>query len=209
MLVNSIQKGVTAKKLPFYISGMANKNISNATSLSIGSPTGIQVGDLLVSCVGSSSSSVNFPTVSGWTEVFDSGSMSVKYKVATDTDGSGTFTVSDPTLLSGSIVVFRNADYDNVGTLVSTTASPLVSSNISASVPDCVLLAFVYKYISSVFITSTEMDSNLISNSDSNSPSLAVFMNTLSAAGWTGTKSFVVGSSGTYGDALLVTLKPK
>lgn len=210
MLADKLRMALASKKLPVFVSAASQQNTGNSTVLSIASPAGVQAGDLLIAFMMSSNTGTSFAAEAGWTEISDVNGLCIKYKVAADTDGSASFDASSSTtILAGSILAFRDAAYDTLGSYVSGSGSIIEAPQITTSIADCMLLGFACKFAVSAAISNTALMTPLVSNSDSTSPSWKVFGEDLSAAGTTGTRWFDTnGSGGTNFYAVLLSIKP-
>lgn len=207
MLTDKLKMGLMGVANIEFISQVTKQNTGSSYDIVIASPPDVLAGDLLIAFLQSDNSSAAFYTETGWTEVCDTNGVCIKWKVATDSNGGATFDTSTPSLLNGSIVVFRNAAFHVVGSLTTSASSPISSGSTDVSVSDCVLLAYVSKYATSRTITSTTMTS-ISSNADATPPSWAVFMEQLSSAGYGLSRDFNVGAGTSSGSAIAMVIKP-
>lgn len=191
---------------PFAVSQASTQNGASGTSLVINKPTGTRENDLMLACM-NGAANVTWTGDTSWTEVADQGtnpSTRIAYKVAGASEGSSyTFTASASTTLSGTIVTYRNASYDAVGTITS-GASPLVLSAVTATVPYSRILASVARSATSITITGPATMQAIATDNDATSPSRIVEEDiNLSPAGSSGTRSFTVGSNTNVSGALV------
>jgi hypothetical protein len=107
-------------KFPEFVASASN-GVSGST-LTINVPTGTLNGHLMLAVLGTDASSVTWTPPSGWTEVADQNavpSLGVMYKVAGSSEpASYDFVSSAGSSLGGSILTFKNAAYDTIGTIV-------------------------------------------------------------------------------------------
>jgi len=195
---------------PILISQASTQRTTSASTLTINKPTGTLEGDLMVAVV-NNSSNCSWTGDTGWTEVADQGSSPstrIAYKVAGASEGASyVFTSSANGTSSGTIVTYRNAAYDAVGTITS-SANPLVLSSVTASVAFSRILATVARNATSITITGPATMQQIAIDNDATDPSRLVEQDdTLSPAGASGTRSFTVGSTSNVSGAL-VAIKP-
>jgi len=195
---------------PILISSASTSNSTSSTTLVINKPTGTLEGDLMVGVM-SSGNDRTWTGATGWTEVADqgaTGSLRVAYKIA----GAGeaatyTFTASSSATCSGAIATYRNASYDAIGT-ITTSASPLVVSEVTASVDYARILSWVSRTAASITITGPANMQTISIDADANAPSNLLEQDSAASyAGGSGTRSFVVGSATGVGGAL-ISVKP-
>ena len=194
---------------PILIS-QASTSGSNQNDLTINKPTGTREGDLMVAVV-NNSNTCTWTGDTGWTEVADQGTGAatrIAYKVAGASEGASyAFTQSADGQSSGTIVTYRNAAYDAVGTITSGT-DPLVLSSVTASVTFSRILATVARSSASITITGPATMQTIAIDNDATDPSRLVEQDdTLSLAGASGTRSFTMGSTSNVSGAL-VAIKP-
>lgn len=107
--------------IPDAFVGYAEATINGpTTTLSINKPTGTESGMILVAVLASGAAGgVTWTGDSGWTEIYDKGSLPnlrVAYLVAGGSEpASYTFTISGSTNALGQILCFRGYGYDTVG----------------------------------------------------------------------------------------------
>jgi len=196
---------------PILISSASTINSTTSASLIINKPTGTLEGDLMVGVM-SVDGSRTWTGATGWTEVADQGatpSLRVAYKIAGAGEASTyTFTASSAAnILSGAIATYRNASYDAIGT-ITTSASPLVVSEVTASVDYARILAWVARSAGSITITGPANMQTISIDADINSPSNLLEQDSAASyAGGSGTRSFVVGSTSSVAGAL-ISVKP-
>jgi hypothetical protein len=107
-------------RFPEFVASASN-GVSGST-LTINVPTGTLNGHLMLAVLGTDASSLTWTPPSGWTEVADQNavpSLGVMYKVAGSSEpASYDFVSSAGSSLGGSILTFKNAAYDTIGTVV-------------------------------------------------------------------------------------------
>lgn len=175
------------------VSSATTANTSNGASLVITKPSGIVNGDVLISVAHHSTASSTWTPGTGFTEVQDFASQSAGDVARRTVDGTeaATFTLtcsSATGTLTGGIVAFRNAIFDQVGT-IGGAASPSVAPGITMTGPGIVLAVFSRNASGITFSTPSGF-TPLWSDSDGSAPSIAVFWKAV-AAGATGDVSTV------------------
>lgn len=195
---------------PFLISQASTQNTSNSTSLVINKPSGTREGDLLVAFM-NAPAAITWTGDTGWTEVADQGASPatrVAYKVAGASEGASyTFTLSSTSTGSGTIVAYRNAAYDAIGTIAS-AANPLVVGAVTASVNYARVVSTASRGAASITITGPATMETVFIDNDATSPSRLVEQDQFCAlSGSSGTRSFVVGSA-TAVSGVLTSIKP-
>jgi hypothetical protein len=134
----SPDKGPTTQIGPFPISS-AYRRTGTTTVVNVTKPLGTREGDLMIVVAASNTSSATPSTwtTSGWTELVDLGSppsLLVAYKIATAGEASSyAFTNAVSAALTASIVTYRNAAYDNAGSIL-TNSDPLVIPSVFVGV---------------------------------------------------------------------------
>lgn len=194
---------------PFAIATEKSQRGSNGTTIVINKPAGTRDGDLMIAVMNTTGNST-WTGDTSWNEVADQGtnpSTRIAWKVAASEGASYTFTSTFSGTSSGSIVTYRNAAYDAVGTITS-AANPLVLSAVTASVNHARILATVARSTLSVTITGPATMQTLSTDADGTSPSRLVEQDaSLSSSGSSGTRSFTMGSNTNVSGAL-VSIKP-
>jgi len=164
-----------------------------ATTITINVPSGVINGDLLVLMVMSDNGL--WTTPSGWTVWFaNSNNRAIFYRTASSEPASYTITQSNSDTSSACMIACSNAAIDVMGTIGSFN-SPSVAPSITTTAND----AFVFDYIAvnsaSRTVTTPTGFTSVASDSDSTSPSYALFYKTQATAGATGTVSATVSGS--------------
>jgi hypothetical protein len=112
-------------KFPEFVASASN-GVSGST-LTINVPAGTLAGHLMLAVLGTDDGSLTWTPPSGWTEVVDQNavpSLGVMYKIAGSSEpASYNFLSSTSASLGGSILTFKNAAYDTVGTVVANTTN--------------------------------------------------------------------------------------
>lgn len=195
---------------PFIISEQSTQRATAGTSLVINKPTGTREGDLMIAFMNIPANST-WTGDTGWTEVADQGtnpSTRIAYKVAGASEGASyTFTSSASSTSSGTIVTYRNAAYDAVGTITS-AINPLVLSAVTASAKYSRILATLGRATASITIGGPATMDNIRTDNDAVGPSRLVEqdINLIDAVS-SGTRSFTMGSATNVSGAL-VAIKP-
>lgn len=195
---------------PEFVASASTQNGSSGTTLTINKPTGTVEGDLMVAvCAGGFMGSNNYTFPSGWTEAADLGSangLSVAYKVAGASEPTNyTINATNNNTHAGSILTYRYAAYDTIGTFA-TGANPLILPSISPSESQSILIAAGARDV--VFITlgtPTGMTAR-VTDANATKPSYIVCDQTV-AKGPTGTRSMSTGST-TNVAGILLSIKP-
>ncbi len=195
---------------PFLISQTYVQNTS-VTSSTVSKPLGTREGDLMIATM-ATTTSTGWSGATGWTEVADqitaAPSLRVAYKVATASEPSSySFTSTSAGTHSSSIVTYRNAAYDAIGS-ITTGANPLVVGAVTASVDFSRIFATAARNAGSVTITTPAEMQAIYNDNGTTAPSrLNAQDSALSFAGSSGTRSFGLGSS-TEVAGVLVSVKP-
>lgn len=195
---------------PEFVASASTSTGGNVGTLVINKPTGTVEGDLMVAVM-SKAVDATWTGDTGWTEVADQGlnpSLRVAYKVAGASEGgSYTFTANTSSNgVSGSILTYRYAAYDTIGSFV-TGANPLVLSSISPSESQSVLIAAGARgTVSTTLGTPTSMTAQ-VTDSDADAPSYIV-CDQIVAKGPTGTRSMSTGGSSTSVAGIMLSIKP-
>lgn len=115
---------------PIAIAQASTQNsVNTSTTLIINKPTGTQQGDLMVAFLGASATTSNFFGGGGFTGVAQDTLSWVGYKVAGASEASSyTFTIQSGEYYSGTIVTYRNAAYDAIGSSSSVGVASAVAS---------------------------------------------------------------------------------
>lgn len=175
------------------------------TSLSITKPSGTVEGDLMFAFMGNATSAT-WTGDTSWTEILDQGakpSIRIAYKVAGASEGSSyTFTSSVSSNIAGGIITYRYAAYDAIGT-ITTGTSPLTLPSVTASLSQCLLLAFGARGANTTVGTPTSMTSRI---SGTTLPSYNVAEQGM-AKGPSGTRSMAVASTTSVAGVMLA-IKP-
>jgi hypothetical protein len=191
-----------------YIASTSNSTTFNSSSFTIDKPTGTIEDDLMIACLCSSTTSGNFTAPSGWTEVLDTTSRGVFYKVAgASEDSSYTFTRSASSRHDGFILTFRGATYDTVGSL-SGSSNPTVASSITVSANDSFVICFASSnLVYNVTATYPEGWDKKAEDTDGSSPTGAVATKMFDS-GSTGTVSVSFNSGYSFFRSVLISINP-
>lgn len=176
-------------------------------ALTINKPSGVAVGDVLAAFLcGSDPRTWTMP--SGWTEVKDQGAfpeIGVAYLVAGASEPSSyVFTPSSATTTAGIIVNLRNAAFDVVGAV--STSSTISAPSITLSKGGSAVFAF-YAGATDADTWTTPTGMTPLASHNAVKPSYALFYQLLVPAGSTGNKDST-GSGVTSPGSVLVGFKP-
>jgi len=208
--------GISASAVvsPSFIASDQTQSSTSGSTLAINKPTGTVQGDLMIAFMssGGTSTSRTWTVPSGWTEIVDQNTAPnflIAYKVAGASEGSSyTFTMSSTANdKAGTILTYRNAAYDVVGSL-SEDAATLTLSSITASASNSVLIAALFRPASSITITQNGGSTMTVrvTDNDGASPSFRIFDESV-PSGATGTRSFDMGGS-TQTVGTMMVIKP-
>lgn len=197
------------QSLSTFIASASTQNTSTGSTLVINKPTGTVDGDLMVAfmcCDGNRT----WTGDTGWTEILDQGStpnLRIVYKIASSEGSTYTFTTSASATSAGSILTYRSANYDTIGT-ITTGANPLIVTSVSASTTNCMLLGVATRTSSNLTITAPGSMTTRVTDNDGTSPSYCIAEEQLTSSGASGTRTFsgLSGSANTAG--ILLTIKP-
>lgn len=195
---------------PKFVASASTQNTSTGTSLVIDKPTGTVEGDLMVGIMFCNNAR-HWTGDTGWTEVADQGSnpsLRVVYRVAGANEGSSyTFTASSSSSLSGSILTYKNAAYDTIGS-IATGANPLVVTGPTAAADYCLLIGAVGRSSTSLTIAAPSLMTTRVTDNDATYEPSYVVADEYVASGATGTRSFSNLGGTTNSAGVLLTIKP-
>lgn len=207
----ALQPIYTGPTPTFIAQESTQSTLASTSSVVVNKPTGTIEGDLMIMLGATGSLARTWTGDTGWTEVADqnaSPNLRIAYKVAGASEPADyTFTLSSPTTngAAASILTYRGAAYDTIGTFTTGT-NPLVLPSISPSVSFSRLIAAGARGAASITLgTPTDMTARVTDN-DATAPSYKV-CDQLVTAGATGTRSMSTGST-TSVSGLLLSLKP-
>lgn len=202
---------------PIVISQASAQTTSSGTTLVINKPTGTREGDLMIAIMGFQSNAVGTWTGgTGWTEAADLNEGSghrIAYKVAGASEGTSyTFTCTNSTTLGGTILTYRNAAYDTIGSF-SALATGGAAITVPAVTPTAdfaeVVLSLMDQGASNTWPDQTGF-SQLAVNADGDGPSWRIFSkNALSLAN-VSSGTVAADSSATSGETsgIQLSIKP-
>lgn len=193
-----------------FVNSASNQNTSSGiTQLTINKPTGTVENDLMIAfCMCTSAETWTGDT--GWTEIADFGSrpsLRIAYKIATASEASSyTFTTGTTTNTpSGSILTYRNATYDTIGSFVS-SADPLTIASINIADNYSRLIACFAKGALSITILAPIYMSAIVTENDATDPSYTI-SDQLIGYGASSARTATIGSS-TYVSGIMLSIKP-
>lgn len=195
-----------------FIAAAQTKNGASGTSLVINKPTGTAQNDIMVAVMVSiaGGGGVTWTGDTSWNEILEQGavpSLRIAWKVAGGSEGPNyMFTASASNNLGGSILTYRNAAYDAIGSVSTDSVNPITATAVTVAVANSLVLA-VYsdRGASSSYSTPTGFAA-VDANSDATVLSWAIFSKAV-GSGSSGT----VDSTNTGGSnfaSILLSLKP-
>jgi hypothetical protein len=189
-----------------YIASAVTSRTSAGTTIVIAKPTGTVENDLMIAMTCNTGGTYTGPA--GWTEVFDSTSRGVFYKVAGASEGSSyTFTNSSSQLQDGFILTFRGATYDTVGA-ISSSSNPSIAPAITVGANNSYVICFSSSNVTSNNVATFPAGWDVkATDSDSSDPSAAVAIKSFNA-GSSGTVSVSFSSASPFTRSMLVSVKP-
>lgn len=209
MSLRNIMMGAEPKPVTF-IASASTQNTVNGNTLVVNKPAGTQQGDLMIAFMCEEGANFTFTGDTGWTEIADQGvrpNLRIAYKIAGASEGSSyAFTSSaNNHLISGSILTYRNAAFDVIGSIAE-NARPLVVSGINVSINASVLLAFLVRDQPSYTIPTPSGMSVVVTDNDSSACSYRIFSQSVNA-GATGSRSSDLGTD-VQVSGVLMSIKP-
>lgn len=157
-------------------------------NLTINVPTGTSSGKLMIAFIVSEDTGKNINAPTGWTVFSDNtNGRAIQYKIASDSETSYTWNTNSEDFNSqGFILTYSNALADVVGTF-SSNSTPTVAPSITVTNNNSLALAWFNRQASgSITFTTPTGWTALVSESDANAPSSAIFYKNVDA-GATGT----------------------
>ncbi len=128
-------------------------------TLTINKPAGVLENDMLVAIMGQDGANATWTGDTGWTEKIDQGvqpNLRIATKVAGASEGvSYTFTQSSTRKAAGIILHFRDAAFDQIGTI--NTGSPLVAGGITPTSSGILIGAYLSNQSGATFTTPSGM----------------------------------------------------
>jgi len=201
--------GASTKQGIFRVASSSTQNSAAGTSIVINKPSGVIKDDLLLAFI-VTATSASATLLTGWTLIKSTGNnpgVLLAYKYATDSEPSTyTWSQGSSQTLSGSIVAYRNAVFDVAASLFTSSANPLVSTAITVTSNNSILIGFAARTAASISITESGSMTNIVTDNDATTPSYAIFEQAVNS-GTTGTRSFTVGSA-TNVCSILFSLRP-
>jgi len=191
-MLSHFLRAAKQKEPPSFISSSINR-ANSVTTLTVTAPSGIQDNDLLVCFVyGSGVATVTLPT--GFTNVYSETSanprVNVGWKTAASESGNYVFTASGSANLSASILVYRSASYDVVGTITRPGSSTVSASSVTSTIPGILIAAFTSSSVSpTVTSAPSGMTQRAITTGSASAPSLVVYDEVIAVSGATGSRT--------------------
>lgn len=212
--VTSLQVQITNEitVVPDFIASAFTQTTSSSSSITINKPTGTVENDLMLAFLSldAGPGGASWDNLTGWTRVATNGAsgrwVAVYYKVAGASEGSSyTFTNPNTNQMYGTILTYRYASYDTIGSFTSNT-NPLILPSITTAESQSILLAYGQRRAANITLgTPTGMTAQVTDN-DATSTSNIVCVQTV-PKGPTGTRSMSTGSS-TDVIGILLSIKP-
>ncbi len=197
---------------PDFISTASTQTTVNGADLTINTPSGTANGDLMIALLSSETTTTGrtWTPPAGWSEVADlndATGLCFAYKNATGSEpASHTFVNAIATnRLSGSILTFRYAAYDAIGSFI-TGANPLSLPSISPSASQSIVIAAAARAAASVTLGIPPGMTARVTDNDATPPSYIVCTQGV-AKGPTGTRSISTGST-TNVAGIMLAIKP-
>lgn len=138
--------GLNAKsKVPYLVgSSFVQRTSSNAT-ITANIPTETKDGDLLIAFAGeqnaSSVAGAKWSTPSGWTEVLDTYTVGIFYKIADQEGATVSLTSSSSSTSHAFVLAYRNANYDSVvNNLPAVSSFPTFGSLLVPTIPRSIII---------------------------------------------------------------------
>lgn len=206
-MLSHMLRAASARNPITFVSSAFTQMTSNATSITITKPTGIQTGDLMVAFLVGLNAVYTQPTSGGWIPVLADGGRGITYKVATGSESSisnYTWTLGSSLRAYGIILVYRYAQFDvcgTLGTLATNAVAPAITVGANSSV---VLCAVSTSTTSEVSYSIPSGWSSRWVDDDNFAPSSAGFFKSFDA-GSTGNLNL---TNGTQARAVLFSIKP-
>ncbi len=194
-----VASAATQYVVPVFVASASTQNTGGGLTCVVSKPSGTAQNDLMIAVMvtDGSTTAQTWTQDTGWTEVYDRGSvpnMAVAYKVAGSSEPAS-YTVTQggsSQRISASILTFRYAAYDTIGTAAAAT-DPIVAPGITAA--GGLLLGFFVSHLASVTCTTPSGMTALITDADATGPSYLVVSQTITS-GATGTRSSSCGATG-------------
>lgn len=198
--------------VPTYIAKADTQNIGTATTLVINKPAGTAEGDLMLLVAGAETNGIRATPPSGWTEVFDGDNaggrspLYIAYKVAGSSEPSSyTLTFASTTRSAGSILTYRNAAYDTIGTITTNVGNV---PGVTVSNDYGIVFVLDGHYAKDVSFTAPTLFSTVVTNAvDGEPPSYSLYSR-YAPAGSTGTITGGTTDTGGNTSSIAFAIKP-
>jgi fibronectin-binding autotransporter adhesin len=165
-------------------------------------PSGTANGDLMLLFIAASANS-GYTVPTGWTLVINTIALMICRRIASSEPASYTVTTSN-LACTGYIATYRNAEYDVVGAS-SIESSPSTAPSINVTYNNSVVLDFASGRTGSVTFTTPTGFSSIASESNTTSPSSALFSRSFNS-GATGTATTTLSAGA--GFSILLAIRP-
>ena len=206
----ALQPVYTGSVITFIAQANTQTSTASTSTIDVSKPAGTIEGDLMI-MVGSCGTSRTWTGDTDWVELSDQNTqpaLRIAYKVAGASEPSGyTFTVSSATTsgLSASILTYRNAVYDTIGTRTVST-DPLILPSVSPSASFSRLIAVGARAAASITLGTPSGMTERVTENDSTTPSFIVCDETV-RSGATGTRSMSTGSTASV-SGIMLAIRP-
>ena len=142
MLWTRLAGALSVKSRPTFVGvSQTDSGSSNATTLTLNVPAGVQNGDLLIAAVFGGNGLVGDWAQTSWTWAVEQNdaapNLGIAYRTASSEPASYSFTTTSSRRLGGMIMAFRGASWDVAGTLATATYT---ASAITVSQANSILI---------------------------------------------------------------------
>ncbi len=198
--------------VPSFIGEGTKQNTATGISLAIPKPADTQSGDLMIAICTNAGGVSTWTGPAGWNEVADITNgrpiTGVYHRTADSSDALATdytFTAATSRTLAGSILTFRYAAYDTIGSPTSGN-DPLVLPSLNTSLSQAVLIAVAGRDAASVTVTTPTSMTARVSQNDVTAPSYVIATQPV-PKGPTGTRAASTGTS-TNSNGIMLAITP-
>lgn len=208
MLWPRLAGALSVKSRPTFVGvSQTDTGGTNATSLTLNVPSGVQNGDLLIAAVFAGGGGVGDWAQTSWTWAVEqndtSPDLGIAYRTASSEPASYSFTTTSSRRLGGMIMAFRGASWDVAGTLATATYT---ASGITASEANSILIGAWGVDVSSVTWTAPSGMTEVSKYEGGNRANFAAYREDV-GAGSTGTRAASTASTNNR-SCVLFSVKP-
>jgi hypothetical protein len=171
----------------------------SSTTLTLDVPSGVQVGDLLIAVVSAGGGSVGDWIQTSFTWAVEQNNavpnLAVAYRIATTSEpASYNFTTTNSRNLGGTMLLYRNAIWDKIGTLlIDGNAGSMTATGVTSAKSDSLLFG-VWSTPTNGTTISTPTGMTPLVDQSATAPAYEIFTQNISS-GATGDKTSTVGGS--------------